>query len=162
MSYSDIIDDSFRSARVSRSGMMANRARAAVYANNIANMQSVDTGKYTKDGNFIPYAPQEIVLAHNLSEDFRDNKVKKDVRNGVTVKKVVELPDQIDKVYDPDHPAARRPGTVDAGYVYYPRITLAQEMANLKMAQMGYEANLTALTVQNKMFELDLTIGRGS
>lgn len=148
----------FRSSRIAASGMMSGRKWLNTISNNIANKDSVDTGRVDKQGNFIPYQRQVPVFSKVLSENFRDNKVREDVINGVTVKKVATVKGY-DKVYDPDHPAARKPGTPDAGYVYYPKITLAQEMADLKMAEASFEANLSVASISAKMFDNQLKIG---
>ena len=58
-----------------------------------------------------------------------------DVTNGVKIEEMISLQGDVRKVYDPSNPAARLPGTEDAGYVYYPNISLAQEMADLAQSK---------------------------
>ena len=150
----------FRSARIAASGLKANRNWMNVISNNIANAHSLDTGRMGKDGNYVPYARQVPVFEKVLSESFRRNRVNGDVRNGVAVKGNVSLKDGVKKVYNPTHPAARRPGTKDAGYVYYPAVSIPQEQADLRMAAASYEANLTVVAVSNRLTESALSLGR--
>jgi flagellar basal-body rod protein FlgC len=95
-----------------------------------------------------------------LSEKFRRSKVNENVLNGVEVKRVAHLQNNVRKVYEPDHPAARIAGTEDAGYVYYPKISVAQELADLRMAAASYEANLAVLDTSKQMMERALSIGK--
>lgn len=150
----------FGTSRVAFSGLKATRGWMNIVANNIANTQTLDTGKLDASGNYVPYARQVPVFQKVLSEKFRDNKVNGDVAGGVAIKGIAELKGDVKKVYDPTHPAARAAGTADAGYVYYPDISLAQEMADLKIAAAAYEANVTVLTTTANMTQNALRIGR--
>lgn len=59
-------------------------------------------------------------------------------------------------VYEPEHPLA------DAdGYVRYPDIDMAKQMANLIMAQRGYQANAAVVDRAKTAYEAALQIGRG-
>ncbi len=157
-----MINDMFRTSLVAASGLRAGRVWMNVLSNNISNMNTVDTGIKDASGNYIPYAREVPVFAKVLSEKFRENKVNKDVLNGVKVDQIALLKESVKKVYDPTNPAARLPGTADAGYVYYPGVNLAQEMADLKIASASYEANLTVIGVDSKMMQGALAIGRSS
>lgn len=155
------INDLFRASKIAGSGMKASRNWMNIISHNLANQHSVDTGQKTADGNFVPYARQVPVFSKVLSEEFRRNRVNSDVANGVEVKEVLSLKDGIKKVYDPTHPAARRPGTEDAGYVYYPAVNTAQEMADLRVAAASYEANLSVVSVSKRMIQQALSIASG-
>ena len=105
---------------------------------------------------------RKIKRKRNLnSEKFRENRVNSDVANGVRVKEIKELKGGVKKVYDPAHPAARKAGTKDAGYVYFPAVSTSQEMADLRIASAAYEANLSVITHASKMNQQALSIGRG-
>ena len=59
-------------------------------------------------------------------------------------------------VYEPEHPLA------DAdGYLRYPDIDMAKQMANLIMAQRGYQANAAVVDRAKTAYEAALQIGRG-
>jgi flagellar basal-body rod protein FlgC len=150
----------FRMARISGSALKSNRKWMNIVSNNLANENTLSTGKKDKVGNYIPYARQTPVFQKILSENLRSNKVNNDVKNGVKVSEIFEAKDSVKKVYDPSHPAARVGGTIDAGYVYYPDINLAREMADLKVAAASYEANVLAMSTSNKLLRQALNIGR--
>lgn len=156
------ISNLYRSARIAGTGLRANRNWMNIISNNIANANSLDTGMKDKAGNFVPYARQVPVFSKVLSEKFRSNKINEDVLNGVAVKEVAELKGSVKKIYNPTHPAARKPGTKDAGYVYYPKVNTTQEMADMRMASASYEANLSVMSTSNRMIEQALRIGRRS
>jgi len=158
--YPSEINDAFRTSRVAASGLKSSRMWMNMIANNISNANTLDTGAVSRDGNFVPYARQVPIFAKVLSEKFRKNRVNSDVINGVHVKEIQELNDSVKKVYDPGHPAARRNGTADAGYVYFPNVSVAQEMADLRIAAAAYEANLSVIGITNKMNQQALGIGR--
>lgn len=160
MSYA--VNDIFRSSRIAQTGLKAGRNWMNAITNNIANMNTADTGRLSKEGNYIPYGRQVPIFAKVLSEKFQEDKVNHDVTNGVKIEEMLSLQDDVRKVYDPSHPAARLPGTKDAGYVYYPNISLAQEMADLRMASTFYEANVTVVSVSRKMNDDALSILRGA
>jgi len=144
----------FYASGVAASGLRANRLWMNIVSNNLANAHTLDTGKMDANGNYAPYARQVPVFAKIL-----DGK-QGAVRNGVEVKEVASLNGEVRKVYDPGHPAARQPGTSDAGYVYYPDISSAQEIADLRAAAASYEANLTVLAASKKMMSKALQINR--
>ena len=150
----------FRASKIAGTGLKVNRNWMNVISNNIANVHTVDTGKKSAQGNFIPYSRQVPVFSRVLSNKFRANKVNGDVQDGVAVNQVGRLEGEIRKVFDPSHPGARTEGSVDAGYVYYPKISIAQEMADMQMASASYEANLTVISVSGRMTEQALRISR--
>lgn len=153
------VNDVFRTQKVACTGLKSNRQWLNIISNNIANANTVDTGSYTKDGYYIPYARQVPVFSKILSEKFRENKVNGDVLNGVAVEKIVNVNDNVKKIYDPAHPAARKTGP-DAGYVYYPGVIMSQEMADLRVAAASYEANLTVISTSKRMMKQTLAIGK--
>lgn len=58
-------------------------------------------------------------------------------------------------VYDPEHPLA------DAkGYVRYPDVDLATEMADMIIAQRGYQANLAVIQRATDAYQAALRLGR--
>lgn len=154
------IKNFFRASRTAASGLRANRQWMNVISNNVSNANTLDTGVRGSDGNFVPYSRQVPVFQKVLSEHFRTNKVNGDIAGGVAVKEVKELEGSVRKIYDPTHPAARRPGTEDAGYVYYPAVSVSQEMADMRLAAASYEANLTVMSVSGRMMEQALQISR--
>lgn len=157
---SQMMNGLFRAGRVAGSGLKSNRAWMNVISNNLSNALVVDSGKRDHTGNYVPYVRQVPVFAKILSEKFRQNRVNDDIQNGVYVKKVVDVKGKVNKVYNPSHPAARKAGTPDAGYVYYPAVSIAQEQADMRMAAASYEANLAVISASGRMMDQALSISR--
>ena len=154
------INTLFQAQKIASSGLRANRTWMNLISNNIANANTIDVGELHEDGNYKPYARQVPVFAKVLAEEFRAAKINGDVKGGVIVKDVIQNRTKVRKVYDPCHPAARRPGSRDAGYVYYPAISIPQEMADLKVAAAAYEANIALVSVDKNMIKQALLIGK--
>jgi len=74
---------------------------------------------------------------------------------GVMVLGVQERADAARQVYDPGHPDA------DAnGFVYYPAVDHAQEMAGLVKTARVYESNMTVMSLAQQMTMRALEIGK--
>jgi len=117
------------------SGLKAQRTRMNLIANNIANAETTRT----PEGG--PFRRQLAV--------FRGNEIKAGVnpnKLGVQVKDVISDPSPLREVYDPTHPDANADG-----YVAYPNIQMAVEMANLVSAQRAYEANVAVVVSSSRM-----------
>ncbi len=116
-------------------GLKAQRTRMNLIANNIANAETTRT----PEGG--PFRRQLAV--------FRGNEIKAGVnpnKLGVQVKDVISDPSPLREVYDPTHPDANQDG-----YVAYPNIQMAVEMANLVSAQRAYEANVAVVVSSSRM-----------
>lgn len=110
-------------------GLMAQRVRMNVIANNIANVGSTRTAS---GGAF--RRQMAIFKGEQLQPGIRPD------RFGVKVSRIVDDPSPFKRVFEPQHPDA------DAdGYVEYPNIDVFTEMANLVSAQRGYEANIAVI-----------------
>lgn len=59
-------------------------------------------------------------------------------------------------VYEPKNPLADKDG-----YVRYPDIDLGEQMAQLIMAQRGYQANLSVIDRATKSYQAALQLGKG-
>ena len=158
--YPSNINDVFRATRVAASGLKVNRQWMNAISNNIANKLTLDTGVRDSSGNFVPYSRQLPIFSKVLSEKFRENRVNGDIVNGVRVKEMLEIKGSVKKIYAPSHPAARKAGSVDAGYVYYPSVSGSQEMADLRIASSAYEANLTVIALSYKMNRQALALAK--
>jgi flagellar basal-body rod protein FlgC len=116
-------------------GLQAQRTRMNLIANNIANAETTRT----PEGG--PFRRQLAV--------FRGNEIKAGVnpeKLGVRVKEVISDPSPLREVYDPTHPDAN-----GDGYVAYPNVQMAVEMANLVAAQRAYEANVAVVVSSSRM-----------
>ncbi len=124
------------------SGLKAQRIRMNVIANNVANAQTTRTPQ----GG--PFRRQLVI--------FRGEQIKpgaNPARVGVRVKSIVSDPSPFMRVYDPHHPDAD-----EAGYVTYPNVSIAVEMANLVSAQRAYDANIAVIVSDKRMQQTALEI----
>ena len=142
----------FQAFDVSASGMTAERFRTDVIAENVANINTTNTG----DGT--PYRRKIVTFQEKQITPFSDvlsNTRNAFVGNGVKVSKLTEdyESDYIMK-YDPSHPDAD-----ENGYVTYPNVNVVQEMTDLIDASRSYEANISAFNASKTMANKGLTIG---
>jgi flagellar basal-body rod protein FlgC len=140
--------DFFASFKICGSGLEAQRAKMDVVVSNLAN---VNTTKTPEGG---PYKRKVIVLsAEALSEGF-ESKLR-DALKKVQVESVVEDPDGLRQVYEPNHPHAN-----EQGFVAYPNVNVVSEMADMITANRAYEASVTAFDATKNMALKTLDIGK--
>lgn len=128
---------------VSASGMSAQRTRAELLVENLANSETTRTpegGPYRRKDAVFTSSPQTSPFAAVFQTEMGSGV------NGVEVADVVEDTREPDKRYLPGHPDA------DAdGYVAFPRINPAEDMVDLLSAQRGYQGNVAAMTAIKDM-----------
>ena len=135
----------FDALDISATGLIAERTRMDVTAQNLANAQS--TG----------YRRQDVVLreAGGGFASVLGQAIGSSGARGVEVAEVVTDQGQQRRVYDPGHPDA------DAqGYVAMPNVDTVTEMVDLIGAQRAYEANVTAMQAAKQMFARTLELLR--
>ena len=133
------MDDLFRSMRISASGMKAQGTRLRVISENVANADSLATTPGAE-----PYRRKVITFKNEV-----DNKLGVDL---VHVDKIEPQSGDLQKRFDPNHPAADQ-----NGYVLMPNGNMLLEMADMREAQRSYEANLNVIKASKTM--LRETIG---
>lgn len=126
---------------ISAQGLMAERRRIEVIANNIANANTTRTPEGT------PFRRQLTVL---LGEQLRRND---DASGGVQVTGVVDDPSPFPQVYNPGHPDANA-----AGYVAMPNVNPITETVDMLAAARAYEANVQALNAAKRIARTALTV----
>lgn len=126
---------------ISAQGLMAERRRIEVIANNIANANTTRTPEGT------PFRRQLTVL---LGEQLRRND---DAAGGVQVTGVVDDPSPFPQVYNPAHPDANA-----AGYVAMPNVNPITETVDMLAAARAYEANVQALNAAKRIARTALTV----
>ena len=154
----------FDTFRIAASGLTAQRLRMDIASSNIANAQS--TRNATGTG---PYAPQSAVFqAEPLAGSSLAGALPgvagsgaglsaiSGAAPGVAASAIVTPNRPPIKVYDPTHADA------DAdGFVYYPDVDIASEMADMMGAARSYGLNAT-VTASIKQVALEaIEIGRG-
>jgi flagellar basal-body rod protein FlgC len=137
---------------VSASGMAAQRARAEVLVENLANAETTRT----PEGG--PYRRKDVVFASRPAEGGFPAVLRSELDGelmGVEVAEVVEDDREPDKRYLPGHPDA------DAdGYVAFPRVNPAEDMVDLLSAVRNYEANVAAIAAAKDMIHRSLDLLR--
>jgi flagellar basal-body rod protein FlgC len=128
---------------VSASGMSAQRTRAELLVENLANSETTRT----PEGG--PYKRKDVVFASAAQTSPFGAVFQTELSgglNGVDVSDVIEDPRAGDKRYIPGHPDA------DAeGYVTFPRVDPAADMVDLLGASRGFAANIAAITAIKDM-----------
>lgn len=142
----DAIQRLFSGLRISSSGMAAQRERANVIAENIANAEVTRTpdgsGPYRR--KVVSFAPLlRDVLGKQLSSGVRVAEVAADTKTPFEV------------VHDPAHPDADAQGNVA-----YPNVNATKEMADLVLAMRGYDANMAAQDTFVRMAERALKLAQ--
>jgi flagellar basal-body rod protein FlgC len=137
---------------VSASGMQAQRARAELLAENLANAETTRT----PDGG--PYRRKDAIFAStSVSSPFSsafDAALNPEVM-GVEVSQVVSDTREPERRYLPDHPDAD-----EQGYVAFPRVNPAEDMVDLMGAARNYEANVAAVSAIKDMIHRSLDLFR--
>lgn len=148
----------FSGINIAATGMSAQRLRADVISDNIANASSTRT----QEGGV--FRRSRVVLAQkNPGIDWRMPFVPEQLDRGVgTGVRVVSIekdnaPSRL--VYDPTHPDAILSGP-KAGYVEYPNVDIVTEMVDLISASRAYEANISVISGSKEMFQRALEIAR--
>jgi len=137
----------FSSLQVSASGMAAQRTRAEMLVENMANTETTRT----PEGG--PYRRKDVVFASQLQASPFSATFQNEMSEGVTVTDVMQDTRAPELRYLPSHPDA------DAnGYVAFPNMNPAEEMVNLMNAQRSYEGNVAAISAVKDMITNSIAI----
>ena len=141
----------FSALDVSASGMSAQRARAEVLVENLANAETTRT----PEGG--PYRRKDVVFetvetAAPFGSAFRS---ALESPEGVGAVELVEDARPPEMRYQPGHPDADKDG-----YVAYPAISPAEEMVDLMGASQGYQANVAAMKAVKDMILRSIDLAR--
>ncbi len=140
----------FTALATSASGMTAQRARAELLVENIAN---ADTTRAAEGG---PYRRRDAVFqTTQLSPPFSGFLFDDagSASEGVEVGKVVVDAREPDRRYMPGHPDADKDG-----YVAYPRVNPAEDMVDLLGASRSYQANVSAIAATKDMIQRSIDL----
>jgi flagellar basal-body rod protein FlgC len=142
----------FTALSVSASGMSAQRTRAELLVENIANAETTRTpegGPYRrKDAVFESDSvgsPFASVLATEMNAE----------STGVKVADIVVDTREPERKYMPGHPDADKDG-----YVAMPRMNPAEDMVDLMSATRGYQANVAAISAVKDMIQRSIDLMR--
>ena len=140
----------FSSLAVSASGMAAQRTRAELLVENMANSETTRT----PDGG--PYRRKDAVFSSDqvtspFSAVFQTEMDA--TATGVRVSDVSVDSRDPDKRYMPGHPDADKDG-----YVSFPRINPAEDMVDLVDTSRNYEANVAAISAVKDMIQRSIDL----
>ena len=128
---------------VSASGMAAQRTRAELLVENIANSETTRTA----EGG--PYRRKDAIFASQSVPSAFASQLESELNGsleGVTVSGVAVDNREPERRYLPGHPDA------DAnGYVAMPRVNPAEDMVDLMGASRSYQANVSAIAAVKDM-----------
>jgi flagellar basal-body rod protein FlgC len=142
----------FNVLSVSASGMAAQRVRAELLAENLANAETTRT----PEGG--PYRRKDAVFATEGQVSPFSAVLQTELTGGVTgvgVSEIVQDTREPEKRYMPGHPDAG-----PDGYVAFPRINPAEDMVDLMGASRGYQANISAMTAVKDMINRSIDLLR--
>lgn len=138
----------FAALSVSASGMSAQRQRAELLVENIANAETTRT----PEGG--PYRRKDAVFASEPTASPFSSVLNQEL-SGVRVAEIVTDTRPPEKRYLPGHPDA------DAeGYVAVPRMNPAEDMVDLMGATRGYQANVAAISAVKDMIQRSIDLLR--
>ena len=135
---------------VSASGMAAQRKRAEVLAENLANAETTRT----PEGG--PYRRKDVVFRAEPQGSPFSSVFQAELGNGamgVGVAEIVTDSREPEKRYIPGHPDADA-----SGYVAFPRVNPAEDMVDLVSAARGYQGNVAAMSAVKDMIHRSLDL----
>ena len=142
----------FHLLSVSASGLEAQRRRAEVLTENLANAETTRTSQ----GG--PYRRKDVIFESAKAGQPFQSVFQSELGpgvEGVRVADVVEDQRDPEKRYVPGHPDA------DAqGYVAFPRINPAEDMVDLMNTTRSYQANIAAMSAVKDMIQRSLDLMR--
>ena len=137
---------------VSASGMAAQRVRAELLVENIANSETTRTaegGPYRRKDAVFSSTPVPSAFSSLLDEQMGSSLM------GVTVAGVSVDSREPERRYMPGHPDADKDG-----YVAMPRMNPAEDMVDLMSATRGYQANVSAIAAVKDMVQRSIDLIR--
>jgi len=139
----------FSSLQVSASGMAAERTRAEILVENMANSETTRT----PEGG--PYRRKDVVFSTDVQASPFSAVFQNEIGTGVAVSEITEDTRDPERRYMPGHPDA------DAtGYVAFPRMNPAEDMVDLLNSTRSYQANIAAISSVKDMISRSIDIMR--
>lgn len=142
----------FSTISVSASGMSAQRQRAELLVENIANADTTRTaegGPYRRRDAVFQSAPVSSPFSSFLESQMDSG------ATGVAVSEITVDNSDPDRRYMPGHPDADKDG-----YVSFPRVNPAEDMVDLLGASRAYQANVSAISAVKDMIQRSIDLFR--
>ncbi len=140
----------FSSLSVSASGMSAQRVRAELLVENLANAETTRTpagGPYRRKDVVFQPDNVESPFAGVLADQMNSGSV------GVTVSDIMTDESAPERRYLPGHPDAG-----PDGYVAFPKLNPAEEMVDLMGASRSYQANVASMTSVKEILQRSIDL----
>jgi len=135
---------------VSASAMAAQRTRAEVLVQNLANAETTRTA----EGG--PYRRKSVVFeSETQGSAFAQVFAEASGPQGVRVAEVVENAGEPERRYMPGHPDADK-----NGYVAFPHGNIAEDMVDLMGASRSHQANVAAMSAVKDMIQKSIDLLR--
>jgi len=141
----------FSALSVSASGMAAQRTRASLLVENIANSETTRTpegGPYRRKDAIFSSEQVGSAFGSELDAQLMGERL-----TGVTVAGVSIDGGAPEKRYIPGHPDADKDG-----YVAMPKVNPAEDMVDLMGANRGYQANVAAMSAVKDMIQKSIDL----
>ena len=142
----------FSTLSISASGMSAQRTRAELLVENLANAETTRTA----DGG--PYKRKDVVFESQAAGSPFASMLDTAMgggSNGVGVSEITVDDSEPEQRYMPGHPDANA-----NGYVAFPKINPAEEMVNLMDASRSYQANIASMSAVKDMIQKSIDLMR--
>jgi len=139
----------FGSLQVSASGMAAQRTRAELLVENMANAETTRT----PEGG--PYKRKDVVFSSEEQTSPFSAVFQNELGVGVSVSDISIDTRPPEMRYMPGHPDADA-----SGYVAFPRMNPAEDMVDLLNSTRSYEANVAAISSVKDMISRSIDIMR--
>ena len=141
----------FSALSISASGMAAQRTRAELLTENLANAETTRTpegGAYRRKDVVFQTESAGSPFASVMSSAMGGP-------GGVAVSEILVDQRDPEQRYMPGHPDATA-----NGYVAYPRVNPAEEMVDLMSASNGYQANVASMSALKEMIQRSIDLLR--
>jgi flagellar basal-body rod protein FlgC len=140
----------FSALSVAASGMSAQRTRAQIVTENLANAETTRT----PEGG--PYRRKDVVFESGSASAEFGSVLSDAIGNstGVTAREVV-IDREPERRYLPGHPDADKDG-----YVLFPSVNVAEDMVDLMGASRGFQANVSAMSALKDMIKSSIDLMR--
>jgi flagellar basal-body rod protein FlgC len=139
----------FAALQVSASGMQAERTRAETLVENMANAET------TRTPGGGPYKRKDVTFSSELQESPFSAVFQNELATGVSVSQISEDDSAPEMRYLPNHPDAN-----SEGYVAFPKMNPAEDMADLLNTTRSYQANIAAMTAVKDMITNSIALLR--
>ena len=137
--------------KISMSGLDVEWQRLQVIAENLANINS------TRNQLGETYQPKRLLSGPDVNFQNLMTDTAPSLARGVEILGIEPMANGIRKEFNPDHPHADTDG-----FVSFPKIDHASEMTLMIKTSRAYEANLTAMSIAQQMYNRALDMGRQS